>query len=156
MTTRRKLLTAAAASPAALAAPALAQSTITWRMQTYAGAALAEHPDRFPDARTANRAAGSCPHMLDPRHIGVVQARGSLHGGENTRIADHPIAVRTLGHLHQYLALHQSGDILSDAALVRGQAATAPSPDATVDIVERELSLPVVHSANCEPRRLTV
>jgi TRAP-type mannitol/chloroaromatic compound transport system substrate-binding protein len=42
--TRRKFLTAAAATPAAaLAAPALAQSTIKWRMQTYAGAALAEH-----------------------------------------------------------------------------------------------------------------
>ena len=42
MTTRRKLLTAAAATaPAALAAPAIAQSTITWRLQTYAGAALA-------------------------------------------------------------------------------------------------------------------
>ena len=42
MTTRRKLITTAAASPVALAAPALAQSSITWRMQTYAGAALAE------------------------------------------------------------------------------------------------------------------
>ena len=41
MTTRRKLLAGAAAAPAALAAPAIAQSTITWRMQTYAGAALA-------------------------------------------------------------------------------------------------------------------
>ena len=41
MTTRRKLLAAGAAAPAALAAPALAQSTITWRLQTYAGAALA-------------------------------------------------------------------------------------------------------------------
>ena len=30
-------------APAALAAPALAQGTIQWRMQTYAGAALAEH-----------------------------------------------------------------------------------------------------------------
>ena len=44
MTSRRKFLKGAAAVPAAgLAAPALAQSTITWRMQTYAGAALAEH-----------------------------------------------------------------------------------------------------------------
>ena len=44
MTTRRKFLTAAAAAPAAaLGAPAIAQSTIRWRMQTYAGAALAEH-----------------------------------------------------------------------------------------------------------------
>ena len=42
MTTRRKFIKGAAvAAPAALAAPALAQSTITWRMQTYAGAALA-------------------------------------------------------------------------------------------------------------------
>ncbi|MFQ6550961.1 TRAP transporter substrate-binding protein [Aestuariibius insulae] len=42
MTTRRKFLTAAAAVPAAgLAAPAIAQNKITWRMQTYAGAALA-------------------------------------------------------------------------------------------------------------------
>ena len=44
MTTRRKFLTTAAAAPAAaLAAPAIAQSKITWRLQTYAGAALAEH-----------------------------------------------------------------------------------------------------------------
>ena len=44
MTTRRKFLTTAAmAGPAALAAPALAQSTIRWRMQTYAGPALAAH-----------------------------------------------------------------------------------------------------------------
>ena len=44
MTTRRKFLYgAAAAAPAALAAPAIAQSTIRWRMQTYAGPALAEH-----------------------------------------------------------------------------------------------------------------
>jgi len=43
MTTRRKFIQGAAiAAPAAtLAAPALAQSTIKWRMQTYAGAALA-------------------------------------------------------------------------------------------------------------------
>ncbi|MEM8759997.1 MAG: twin-arginine translocation signal domain-containing protein, partial [Pseudomonadota bacterium] len=39
MTSRRKFLTGAAAGAAAapLAAPAIAQSTITWRMQTYAG-----------------------------------------------------------------------------------------------------------------------
>ena len=45
MTSRRKFLTGAAAGAAAapLAAPAIAQSTITWRMQTYAGPALAEH-----------------------------------------------------------------------------------------------------------------
>ena len=44
MTSRRKFLAgggAAVAGPAALAAPALAQSTIRWRMQTYAGPALA-------------------------------------------------------------------------------------------------------------------
>ena len=48
MTTRRNLLKAAAAVPAAAAAasivkPAVAQAQITWRMQTYAGPALAEH-----------------------------------------------------------------------------------------------------------------
>ncbi len=45
MTTRRKFLKGAAvAGPVALAAPALAQSKIKWRMQTYAGgAALGEH-----------------------------------------------------------------------------------------------------------------
>lgn len=45
MTTRRKFLTTAAvgAAVAPLAAPAIAQSTIKWRMQTYAGAALAAH-----------------------------------------------------------------------------------------------------------------
>ena len=44
MTSRRTFLKGAAAVPAAgLATPALAQSTITWRMQTYAGAALGEH-----------------------------------------------------------------------------------------------------------------
>ncbi|MDB2407379.1 TRAP transporter substrate-binding protein [Jannaschia sp.] len=44
MTTRRKFLTAAAAAPAALAAPTIAraQDPITWRFQTYAGAALGE------------------------------------------------------------------------------------------------------------------
>lgn len=45
MTTRRTFLkgAAAAAPAAALATPAIAQSTIKWRMQTYAGPALAEH-----------------------------------------------------------------------------------------------------------------
>lgn len=45
MSTRRNFLKGAAlAAPAvAFAAPAIAQSTIRWRMQTYAGAALAEH-----------------------------------------------------------------------------------------------------------------
>lgn len=45
MTTRRKFLQTAGvgAMAAPLAAPAIAQSKITWRMQTYAGAALAEH-----------------------------------------------------------------------------------------------------------------
>ncbi len=42
MTTRRKFIKGAALAPAAaLATPALAQSTIRWRMQTYAGPALA-------------------------------------------------------------------------------------------------------------------
>ena len=45
MTTRRKFLAAAAAAApaAAFAAPAIAQSTIRWRLQTYAGPALAKH-----------------------------------------------------------------------------------------------------------------
>ena len=48
MTTRRNLLKAAATVPVAAAAasivkPAVAQAQITWRMQTYAGPALAEH-----------------------------------------------------------------------------------------------------------------
>ena len=44
-TTRRKFLAGAGAGAvgASLAAPAIAQSTITWRMQTYAGGALGEH-----------------------------------------------------------------------------------------------------------------
>jgi len=44
-TTRRKFLAGAGAGAvgASLAAPAIAQSTIRWRLQTYAGAALAEH-----------------------------------------------------------------------------------------------------------------
>ena len=45
MSTRRTFLkgAVAAAPAAALATPAIAQSTIKWRMQTYAGPALAEH-----------------------------------------------------------------------------------------------------------------
>ena len=44
MTTRRRILQGAALAPAAvLATPAIAQSTIRWRMQTYAGGSLAEH-----------------------------------------------------------------------------------------------------------------
>ena len=45
MTTRRKFLTAAAAGAATapLATPAIAQSTITWRLQTYAGTPLSDH-----------------------------------------------------------------------------------------------------------------
>ncbi|KAE9628228.1 twin-arginine translocation signal domain-containing protein [Parasedimentitalea maritima] len=45
MTTRRKFLAAAGAGAVAapLATPAIAQSTIKWRMQTYAGASLGEH-----------------------------------------------------------------------------------------------------------------
>ncbi len=45
MTTRRKFLASAGvgAVGATLAAPAIASGKITWRMQTYAGAALAEH-----------------------------------------------------------------------------------------------------------------
>ena len=44
-TTRRKFITTAAVGAAAapLAAPAIASGTIKWRMQTYAGAALAAH-----------------------------------------------------------------------------------------------------------------
>ncbi|MEL6312158.1 MAG: twin-arginine translocation signal domain-containing protein, partial [Pseudomonadota bacterium] len=58
MTTRRKFIQGAAVgAPAALAAPALAQNTITWRMQTYAGAALAaEVVD--PAIRMFNQIAG--------------------------------------------------------------------------------------------------
>ena len=43
MTTRRKFIQSAAlaGTAAAMAAPAIAQSTIKWRMQTYAGASLA-------------------------------------------------------------------------------------------------------------------
>ena len=58
MTSRRKFLTGAAALPAAsLAAPALAQGKITWRMQTYAGPALAEHVI-VPAINSFNKIAG--------------------------------------------------------------------------------------------------
>lgn len=59
MTTRRKFLTTAAAGAAAvpLAAPAIAQSTITWRMQTYAGSALAAHVAK-PAIDMFNKIAG--------------------------------------------------------------------------------------------------
>ena len=48
MTTRRNFLGTAAlvgtaTATSTLAAPAISQSTIKWRMQTYAGPALAEH-----------------------------------------------------------------------------------------------------------------
>jgi TRAP-type mannitol/chloroaromatic compound transport system substrate-binding protein len=59
MTTRRKFLTTAAVGAAAvpLAAPAIAQSKIRWRLQTYAGAALAEHVI-VPAVESFNRIAG--------------------------------------------------------------------------------------------------
>jgi len=61
MTNRRKFIkTAAAAVPAAgivSAAPAIAQSKITWRLQTYAGSALAEHVIK-PAIDTFNKIAG--------------------------------------------------------------------------------------------------
>lgn len=59
MTTRRKFLTTGAAVGAAtLAAPAVhAQSGITWRMQTYAGAALGEHVTK-PAIESFNKIAG--------------------------------------------------------------------------------------------------
>ena len=58
MTTRRKFIQGAAvATPAALATPAIAQSTITWRMQTYAGAALAAEVV-VPAIETFNKIAG--------------------------------------------------------------------------------------------------
>ncbi|RKF13428.1 C4-dicarboxylate ABC transporter [Roseovarius spongiae] len=59
MTTRRKFLTTAALGAAAtpLAAPAIAQSTIKWRMQTYAGAALAAHVAK-PAIDMFNKIAG--------------------------------------------------------------------------------------------------
>jgi len=59
MTSRRKFLkTAAIAAPAAaLSTPALAQSKIRWRMQTYAGPALAEHVIK-PAIDSFNKVAG--------------------------------------------------------------------------------------------------
>ncbi|PRX32654.1 TRAP-type mannitol/chloroaromatic compound transport system, substrate-binding protein [Meinhardsimonia xiamenensis] len=58
MTTRRNFIAgAAAAAPATLAAPAIAQSTIRWRMQTYAGPALAEHVIK-PHIEMFNKIAG--------------------------------------------------------------------------------------------------
>jgi TRAP-type mannitol/chloroaromatic compound transport system substrate-binding protein len=59
MTSRRKFLkTAAVAAPAAaLSTPALAQSKIRWRMQTYAGPALAEHVIK-PAIDSFNKVAG--------------------------------------------------------------------------------------------------
>ena len=58
MTTRRKFIQGAAVVPAAaLATPALAQSTIKWRMQTYAGAALADHVI-VPAVEMFNKIAG--------------------------------------------------------------------------------------------------
>ena len=59
MTTRRKFLQTAGvgAMAAPLATPAIAQSTITWRMQTYAGAALAEHVAK-PAIDMFNKIAG--------------------------------------------------------------------------------------------------
>ncbi len=59
MTTRRKFLTGAAGvtGAAALAAPAIAQSKIKWRLQTYAGPALAEHVVK-PAIDSFNKIAG--------------------------------------------------------------------------------------------------
>ena len=59
MTTRRKFLQTAGvgAMAAPLATPALAQSTIKWRMQTYAGTALAEHVGK-PAIDMFNKIAG--------------------------------------------------------------------------------------------------
>ena len=59
MTTRRKFIKGAAlaAPAAALATPAIAQSKIKWRMQTYAGAALAEHVVK-PAIDSFNKIAG--------------------------------------------------------------------------------------------------
>jgi TRAP-type mannitol/chloroaromatic compound transport system substrate-binding protein len=58
-TTRRKFLTTAAVGAAAapLATPAIAQSQIKWRMQTYAGSALAEHVGK-PAIDKFNQIAG--------------------------------------------------------------------------------------------------
>ncbi len=68
MTTRRKFIKGAAVVPAAaLASPALAQSTIKWRMQTYADPALAEHVVK-PANWTASpgRASPRCIRLAGP------------------------------------------------------------------------------------------
>ena len=58
MTNRRKFLAGAAMAPAAaLATPAIAQNKIRWRMQTYAGPALAEHVIK-PAIDSFNKIAG--------------------------------------------------------------------------------------------------
>ena len=59
MTTRRSFMKGAAiaAPAAALATPAIAQSKIRWRMQTYAGPALAEHVIK-PAIDSFNKIAG--------------------------------------------------------------------------------------------------
>ncbi|MCB1423504.1 MAG: TRAP transporter substrate-binding protein DctP [Nitratireductor sp.] len=59
MTTRRSFIkgAAVAAPAAALATPAIAQSKIRWRMQTYAGPALAEHVIK-PAIDSFNKIAG--------------------------------------------------------------------------------------------------
>ena len=62
-TTRRKFLTTAAvgataaAAASSLAAPAIAQSKIKWRLQTYAGPALGEHVIK-PAFDSFNKIAG--------------------------------------------------------------------------------------------------
>ena len=79
MSTRRKFLSNAGLglAGAALAAPAVhtsAKSTIKWRMQTYAGASLAEHVVK-PAVDSFNRIAGSDMQMvivgLDPGGHGL-------------------------------------------------------------------------------------
>ena len=59
MTTRRSFMKGAALAvpTAALATPAIAQSTIKWRLQTYAGSALGEHVVK-PAIETFNKIAG--------------------------------------------------------------------------------------------------
>ena len=59
MKSRRKFLTTAAvAAPTIIGAPAIhAQSKIKWRMQTYAGASLAEHVIK-PAIDSFNKIAG--------------------------------------------------------------------------------------------------
>lgn len=92
MTTRRKFLTTAAAGAAAvpLAAPAIAQSTITWRMQTYAGSALAAHVAKPAlDSPSACARAGSASYSAMSRR----------------RMGYHVIDFASL--LDEYRALHQ-------------------------------------------------